>query len=286
MAEAFSYFTYNNNLERSFLSSLSQILQESNEHDEHDTSSRLEILEDEDELVANPKYNIHDQGSVKSDKSNKSNTSGSGSGSGSSSSSHSSKSSQSGDSTDNENEEPFFVHMTTQTKQPSKQKHAKVVPLSARKARKPKKEAFFQVSEDEDDNIREVNIPDSEEKGDSELETIVKQLVLLENEASKAQQFLEFIQKHNCFDKQDHKAVNQFLELIEEEKKSLIVVLSNYSPQMQPLITMMTIAERRLTLLDSTAFITPGSTLHASFLEKQQALQDVIEQASAHVYGK
>ena len=114
----------------------------------------------------------------------------------------------------------------------------------------------------------------------------MKQLVLLENEGVKAQQFLTFIQQHNCFDKQDYKAVRTFMDMIEQEKHTLTVVLSNYNSQVQQLITMMTIAERRLSLLDSTPYISPGSTLHAAFLEKQRSLQDVIDQGIAHVFGQ
>lgn len=215
------------------------------------------------------------------------------------------------------NDKNIFVLLTNNDKSPTKKAqpvvtprkpYAKVVPLPV----PPKKGVKFQTDDEqqtepsdsehtqqeesessasEDDSeqeedIKEVNVSDSEDSPSNELEALVKQLVLLENEASKAEQFLTFIQKHSCFDKQDFKTVQQFLELIEQEKKSLILVLSNFSSNMQPLITMMTIAERRLSLLDSTNLITPGSSLHAAFLEKQRLLQDVIEQATAHVYGQ
>jgi hypothetical protein len=315
MAEAFSYFTYNNNnLERSFLSSLSQILQESR----HENPDRqIELVED-DSQVEDQQSGNEDENSVllsflkqqddddenRSDKSDDDSTvneedakeEGS-SDSGSSSESESQQDQNESEDTD------FFVELLSnkfENNPPQQQKKsAKVVPLPAPPSTKKRvqftpgkkmgaketKNTDEEVSDSESEDVKEVNIQENESTDNNELEALVKQLVLLENESSKAQQFLNFIQQHNCFDKQDHKAVHHFMELIEQEKNSLVLVLSNYSPQIQPLITMMTIAERRLSLLDSTPFITPGSTLHATFLEKQRMLQNVIEEATSHVYG-
>lgn len=330
MAEAFSYFTYNNNLERSFLSSLSQILQENNDEQQVELvedSSQLELVKDdvegptgEDHLSflqnQDEKENDHESlASSTGSESGASAKSGSSSASRTSvksgSSSASRKSSKSKESSDDENTDFYVQLLSTKFQQPAKKKNksAKVVPLPTPSTRgkrvqftptsthgdhksgvKESKEVTS--SDEEDDDVKEVDISargrveGESSDNENELEALVKQLVLLENEASKAQQFLTFIQQHSCFDKQDQKSVLQFMELIEQEKNSLVLVLSNFSPHVQPLITMMTIAERRLTLLDSTQFITAGSTLHETFLEKQRMLQDVIEQAAAHVYGK
>ena len=273
MAEAFSYFTYNNNLERSFLSSLSQILQENSEEQQSLNNERkveevsqlqIEREEDDDKTVSSDASNTESDSSDGNGNNDKPNDS---------------------EEDDSDNDDLYIKLMKTAKPEPKETKHAKVVPLP-RQRKQIKFTHPESDAEEEEENIKEVDISESPESNTAELEAIVKQLVLLENEAAKAQQFLSFIQSHTCFDKQDHKAVYHFLELIEEEKKSLIIVLSNYSPQVQPLITMMTIAERRLTLLDSTNLITPGSTLHSTFVEKQRLLQDVIEQAASHVYGR
>lgn len=322
MAEAFSYFTYNNNLERSFLSSLSQILQENNNEQQIELvedSSQVELVKDnvdepteEDHLSflqnQDEKENDHESlASSTGSESGASAKSGSSSASRTSvksgSSSASRKSSKSKESSDDENTDFYVQLLSTKFQQPAKKKKksAKVVPLPTPSTRG-KRVQFTPTStgvkesktssDEEDDDVKEVDISargrveGESSDNENELEALVKQLVLLENEASKAQQFLTFIQQHSCFDKQDQKSVLQFMELIEQEKNSLVLVLSNFSPHVQPLITMMTIAERRLTLLDSTQFITAGSTLHETFLEKQRMLQDVIEQAAAHVYGQ
>ena len=328
MAEAFSYFTYNNNLERSFLSSLSQILQENKDEQQVELvedSSQLELVKDDvDEPTEEDHlYFLQNQDEKENDHESVASSTGSESGasakSGSSSASRTSvksgsssasrKSSKSKESSDDENTDFYVQLLSTKFQQPAKKKNksAKVVPLPTPSTRgkrvqftpthgdhksgvKESKEVTS--SGEEDDDVKEVDISargrveGESSDNENELEALVKQLVLLENEASKAQQFLTFIQQHSCFDKQDHKSVLQFMELIEQEKSSLVLVLSNFSPHVQPLITMMTIAERRLTLLDSTQFITAGSTLHETFLGKQRMLQDVIEQAAAHVYGQ
>lgn len=289
-AENFSYFSYNNNLEKSFLSSLSQILQESNDDNDDMDSRVVEEIVDQDEFEAPQSKNGPQPPPrawlAQSQEDNEEEQE-----VGVEDSSQVSYQDQEDGSTDSDNsDEHIFVQIKSNQKKPSK-----VVPLpskvSKRRVKFQSKKAEVSDESDssdstegsiDDDDVKEVEIGD----GDNELEALVKQLVLLENESIKAQQFLQFIQQHNCFDKQDHKAVNHFLDMIEQEKKSLVVVLSNYSPQMQPLITMMTIAERRISLLDSCSFITPGSTLHATFLEKQQSLQDVIDQAASHVYGR
>ena len=247
MAEAFSYFTYNNNLEKSFMSTLSQILQESKEDTEHEETLIPSGFwkQSSDENTTKSKIEVVEEDSV---------------------SSHSNSATEESEEESEQSSEAEVV--------------AKVVPLLSLK-----KNVQFTEQEQkrEPDSVKEVNI--NEDENTSELYALVKQLVLLENEDVKAQQFLAFIQKHECFDKQDYKAVHQFLELIKQEKKSLVLVLSNYGSHIQPLITMMTIAERRLSLLDSTNLITPGSTLHNAFLDKQRALQDIIQQAEELVYS-
>jgi hypothetical protein len=171
----------------------------------------------------------------------------------------------------------------------NKKKLGKVVPIVSR----PKQSAARKVSKTQD--VKEVEIPDSESDQDvtdddmdndntNELESLVKQLVLLESEETKAKQFLEYIQLHSCFDKQDHNFVRQFLDQIANEKQSLVVVLNNYGAHLQPLITMITITERRLALLDNTNLISPGSTLHALFLDKQQSLQSIVTQATSQFF--
>ena len=254
MAEAFSYFTYNNNLEKSFMSTLSQILQESKEDTEHEETLIPSGFwkQSSDENTTKSKIEVVEEDSV---------------------SSHSNSATEESEEESEQSSEAEVV--------------AKVVPLLSLKKnvqfteQEQKREPDSDTEEESD--IKEVNI--NEDENTSELYALVKQLVLLENEDVKAQQFLAFIQKHECFDKQDYKAVHQFLELIKQEKKSLVLVLSNYGSHIQPLITMMTIAERRLSLLDSTNLITPGSTLHNAFLDKQRALQDIIQQAEELVYS-
>lgn len=358
MAENFSYFSYNNNLERSFLSSLSQILGETTEGSDTD-NRQVEEVESQADVGAesifsaaettpapqaqpvtqrlkppqNPpskKWVIEEKNSSSNNIMHEKKNSGTAtlkgsdyqkvSGDESDESDESDVSDVSDESGESEQQnsdsdqsdsdlsnERIFVQLS------NPKQSSKVVPLTSPKKKQRrvqfqyKKEHKAEVSSDDNDqseddvkeiNIAEVSSEDSNQSEDdvkelsigdnpeNELEALIKQLVLLENEASKAQQFLQFIQQHSCFDKQDHKAVHHLLDMIEQEKKSLVVVLSNYSPQVQPLITMMTIAERRVSLLDSCSFITPGSTLHATFVEKQRSLQDVIDQATSHVYGR
>jgi hypothetical protein len=172
------------------------------------------------------------------------------------------------------------------SKKAGKQKPAKVVPLVSKK----KSVQFYQElkqepepESEEDENVREIDIQGEEQQ---ELVGLIRQLVRLESEETKAQQFLEYIQKYSCFDKQDQAHTRFFLEQIQNEKKMLTVVLNNYGPNMQPLITMMTIAERRITLLDQSHLITPESTLHNSFLDKQKQLQAIIDEACDHIYRR
>jgi hypothetical protein len=157
----------------------------------------------------------------------------------------------------------------------SKKSHHKIVPIVSNT-----KSVKFKQEED----VMEIDIFEENEK--EELFTLVRQMVLLETEEVKTTQFLEYIQKYNCFDKQDYLLVRHFLDQIAHEKKSLIIVLTNYAPNIQPLITMMTIAERRLAYLDNTNLLTPDSTLHTSFLDKQQQLQVIIDEAGEHIYGR
>jgi len=126
----------------------------------------------------------------------------------------------------------------------------------------------------------------SQNESFEELERLVKQLVLLETEQNKAHECLRFLHTHHCFDKQDYGIVQDFIDQIEQEKRVLTLVLSNYGPRFTPLITMMTIAEQRLTLLDNSPFITPESTLHLNLLKKQQGLQNIIQQASDYLYSQ
>jgi hypothetical protein len=300
MAENFSYFSYNNNLERSFLSSLSQILQENDEEE-----STIQELEEEQItpaqlLAALPKHSpatqlraVQERGKETAvtpmeEKEDEEDSRSSQSGTQSSESEDSSSALE-----DSEKDERILVQIQNH----KKTKSHKIVPLPKGKTEQRRRVQFrgdvadnkadvlsdsSEEGSEHSNDIKEVEI----EEGNNELEALVKQLVLLENEANKAQQLLKFIQQHSCFDKQDHKAIWQFIDMIEQEKKSLVVVLSNFSPQVQPLITMMTISERRLSLLDTCSYITPGSTLHTTFLEKQQSLQDVIDQATVHVYGR
>lgn len=170
----------------------------------------------------------------------------------------------------------FLAQNYKPTKEDKKVKGPKVVPLV-----QPKKPQKKSVQFHSNDDVKIINVPAQTPNGSKEeLYSLVRQLVLLETEELKAQQFLEFVQKHSCFDKQDQLLIRHFLEQLAHEKKSLLIVLTNYGKTVQPLITMMTIAERRLALLDSTNLITPDSSLHESFLEKQQQLQAVIDQAS------
>lgn len=322
MAEAFSYFSYNNNLERSFLSSLSQILQESNDTQEGQNRD-VQLLETDKSDENEENMSFLSNSEEKKNSIEGSDTESSKSGSGSSNTSTNISGENQEDLSDDD-QDIFVQLLATKLKEKGRdsslkledtssnsnskknnKKPGKVVPLfNKRKRVKFTPDHKFtpddgkmdddiqqnqpnqQTMEEEEEDIKEVDISDESTNNDNELEALVKQLVLLENEATKAQQFLTFIQQHNCFDKQDHKAVHNFLELIEQEKNSLVLVLSNYSSHVQPLITMMTIAERRLTLLDSTQFITQNSTLHTTFLEKQRMLQDVIQQATEHVYGQ
>lgn len=334
MAETFSYFSQNNNFEKSFLSSLSQILRENEDNhqmeeiehgqqhgmwlmqndndsqsvgidgidgiDNNNGNDKINDLiaaaEEEDDGEEEHGQQMNDDGSHESNSDDGSTDD--------KLESEIEKSDDSG-SNDSDSSEVDEKQMFFQIKNNKKKGPAKVTPLpipsgnhgshSSHSNRK-KRVQFTGAPEtkeievpDRDEEIKIIHFPergDDDDNGTQELASLVKQLVLLESESTKAQQFLQYIQQHNCFDKQDHRAVNNFLDLIEQEKKSLIIVLSNFSPQVQPLITMMTIAERRLALLDNTPLITPGSTLHATFLEKQQLLQDVIDQAAAHVYGR
>jgi hypothetical protein len=179
----------------------------------------------------------------------------------------------------------------------SSRKPAKIVPIVSKK-----KAVKFETEEEEEGyDVKEIDIPSlqgTESKSEyyeitkepsseqTELSELVRQLVLLDFEESKAYQFLEYIQRYNCFDKQDQSHVRYFLEQIQHEKKSLHVVLSNYGSHIQPLITMMTIAERRITFLEQTNLITPQSTLHSNLLDKQKQLQAIIDEACDHIHKK
>ena len=278
------------NFQNSFLDNLSSIMQNSSQVEE-ENSTIVQLVETSDEEQQQPSPNENGSGSG-SDNEN----SGSGSGSenensGSSSGSESENDSGSGNEQEDDKEAALLqaYNLLQQLQNRKKQeKHAKVVPIVSNK-----KSVKFQPEEEEED-VREIEIPDqgvAEEKEtrspeEEELQGLVRQLVLLETEESKAQQFLEYIQKFSCFDKQDQMLVRHFLEQIYYEKKSLIVVLNNYGTHIQPLITMMSIAERRLTLLDQTNLITPDSTLHTSLIDKQKQLQAIIDEACDHIFRK
>lgn len=274
------------NFQNSFLDNLSSIMQNSSqvEEDVEGNPTIVQLVEtSEDDQQQQPNLNEHESGSG----SENSDSGGSDSGSGSENSDSGSQEQEGSD--DDKDAALLRAYNLLQQLQNSKKqkKHAKVVPIVSNK-----KSVKFQK---EEDDIREIEIPDQgagEEKESSrypeeeELQGLVRQLVLLETEESKAQQFLEYIQKYNCFDKQDQMLVRHFLEQIYYEKKTLLVVLNNYGTHIQPLITMMSIAERRLTLLDQTNLITPDSTLHTSLVDKQKQLQAIIEEACDHIFHK
>lgn len=262
-------------------------MQNSSQVEEVEDNPNIVQLVETDEEQQQLNLNESESGSENND------SGGSGSGSGSSGSEHSdsSQEQEQNESDDDKDAALLQAYNLLQQLQNRKkpEKHAKVVPIVSNK-----KSVKFQKEEDEED-IREIEIPDQgagEEKESSrhpeeeELQGLVRQLVLLETEESKAQQFLEYIQKYNCFDKQDQMLVRHFLEQIYYEKKTLLVVLNNYGTHIQPLITMMSIAERRLTLLDQTNLITPDSTLHTSLVDKQKQLQAIIEEACDHIFRK
>jgi len=301
--QAFSLFTFNNedadnNFQSSFLNTLSSIL---DEHENSEVQEKkpgpihrpFEISKDDDnnssvqsqEIQDSQTPSNRDMGSNDSEESENEELNSETS----SQQSVSSNDVQFQDMSSDEEEEQLFQTVK------SKHKPLKVVPLPAKTSRDvpTKKNVKFKGA----DEVKEINIPDSDEldhdtpeilhedaSPEQELQSLVKQLVRLETEELKAKQFLTFIQQHSCFDKQDHGFVRNFLEQIENEKHSLVVVLSNYGYHLQPLITMMTIAERRLELLDQTPLLTPNSSLHTALLEKQQLLQTVIGEAINHVY--
>lgn len=269
------------NFQNSFLDNLSSIMQNNSQVEEvEDNSTIVQLVETSDE-EQQPSPNENDSGSDS--------RSGSDGKSGSDDSSSGSDSEQEVSDNDKEAAVVQAYNLLQQLQNRKKQeKHAKVVPIVSNK-----KSVKFQPEEEED--VREIEIPDqgvSEEKEstrhpeEEELQSLVRQLVLLETEESKAQQFLEYIQKYSCFDKQDQMLVRHFLEQIYFEKKTLLVVLNNYGTHIQPLITMMSIAERRLSLLDQTNLITPESTLHTSLVDKQKQLQAIIEEACDHIFRK
>ena len=263
------------NFQNSFLDNLSSIMQNNSQVEEvEDNSTIVQLVETSDE-EQQPSPNENDSGSDGK--------------SGSDDSSSGSDSEQEVSDNDKEAAVVQAYNLLQQLQNRKKQeKHAKVVPIVSNK-----KSVKFQPEEEED--VREIEIPDqgvAEEKEstrhpeEEELQSLVRQLVLLETEESKAQQFLEYIQKYSCFDKQDQMLVRHFLEQIYFEKKTLLVVLNNYGTHIQPLITMMSIAERRLSLLDQTNLITPESTLHTSLVDKQKQLQAIIEEACDHIFRK
>lgn len=269
------------NFQNSFLDNLSSIMQNNSQVEEvEDNSTIVQLVETSDE-EQQPSPNENDSGSDS--------RSGSDGKSGGDDSSSGSDSEQEVSDNDKEAAVVQAYNLLQQLQNRKKQeKHAKVVPIVSNK-----KSVKFQPEEEED--VREIEIPDqgvSEEKEstrhpeEEELQSLVRQLVLLETEESKAQQFLEYIQKYSCFDKQDQMLVRHFLEQIYFEKKTLLVVLNNYGTHIQPLITMMSIAERRLSLLDQTNLITPESTLHTSLVDKQKQLQAIIEEACDHIFRK
>lgn len=291
--QPFSFFTYHeddsNNFQSSFLNTLSSILDDNENNNETPSivpnNQPLEIQkegsDEEQQEDSNDSSDHSVDGSV--DRSVSQSRS-------SSSSSNSSEASFNGSEQEEENvqfedEESDLddTRLFKTVKSKKVPKAAKIVPLPL----PTKKSVQFHGA----DEVKEIEVPDveipetrAEEGPEEELQSLVKQLVRLETEETRAKEFLEFIQRHACFDKQDHGFVRQFLEQIEKEKHSLYLVLSNYGSHLQPLITMMTIAERRLELLDSTQLLTPNSSLHLALLDKQQMLQAVIAEATNHVY--